>query len=160
MTFLDHLYMIGLAIGDVLIPGLVTGEFRIVELNVNFAGYKHWPISGQCSQFIPPENTRKPLVYLRGYKMGTQARNVLTREFWQLWLLTWRFLQLWVLTGWIRNLIKYIQEWIIHVTYRPLQKWSLVLSLVFIKKNGNLANFEKIYSNIYSRSLMISSFDI
>ena len=40
MTFLGHLYMIGLVISEILIPGLETGEFRIVELNVNFAGYK------------------------------------------------------------------------------------------------------------------------
>ena len=35
-------------------------------------------ITGQCSYFIPPENTRKPLVF-RGYKMGPLARTWLTK---------------------------------------------------------------------------------
>ena len=32
------------------------------------------PISGRCSHFIPPENTRKSKVFKR-YKMGTLVRN-------------------------------------------------------------------------------------
>ena len=37
------------------------------------------PISGQCSHFIAPENTRKPKAALRGYKIGTLARNGLLK---------------------------------------------------------------------------------
>ena len=33
-------------------------------------------LSGQCSHFMPPENTRKPELF-KGYKMGTLARNEL-----------------------------------------------------------------------------------
>ena len=46
-----------------------------------------YPISGQCSHFIPSENTRKPLAEnfwfsgaFRGYKMGTLARNGLNNQ--------------------------------------------------------------------------------
>ena len=36
-----------------------------------------WPISGQCSNFTPPENTRKLLVLwcFKGYKVEKLARN-------------------------------------------------------------------------------------
>ena len=40
----------------------------------------HWSISGQCSHFISPENTGRPLVsdVFRGYyKVGQLARNEL-----------------------------------------------------------------------------------
>ena len=41
-------------------------------------------ISGQCSHFIPSENTAKSKVscgyILRGYKIGTLARNGLTKQ--------------------------------------------------------------------------------
>ena len=35
------------------------------------------PISGQCSHFLPPENTRKPNVfcYSQGCKVGTFVKN-------------------------------------------------------------------------------------
>ena len=59
MTFLGHLYMIGLVISEILIRGLVTGEFRIVELNVNFAGYKLNPFLVNVPILYPlktPEN--------------------------------------------------------------------------------------------------------
>ena len=39
-----------------------------------------WPISGQCSHFIFPENTRKPKVFsvFRVFEMRTWTRNGLT----------------------------------------------------------------------------------
>ena len=40
-------------------------------------------LSGQCSHFIRPENTRNPLVsrVFREYKIETLARNVLVLDF-------------------------------------------------------------------------------
>ena len=42
----------------------------------------HKPVSGQCSNFIHPENTRKPLIFcvFRGYQIGTLARNELEEQ--------------------------------------------------------------------------------
>ena len=39
---------------------------------------KSWPISGHCSHFILPENTRRKWEHWK--KMGTLARNGLTKK--------------------------------------------------------------------------------
>ena len=53
--------------------------FTMVAFNESQVKSKHvkwtfWPISGQCSHFIPAENIRRPKVF-RMYIMGSLGRN-------------------------------------------------------------------------------------
>ena len=52
--------------------GLICASGTLGSISMAIACW--YPISGQCSHFIPPKITRKPLVF-RGYKMGTLTRN-------------------------------------------------------------------------------------